>query len=144
MTLNSIDIIASLIILYVTAVGWHRGIVRFSLGFLSLILSTAFSFLYFKHTHNIFHSFLFFFIGSIILSIALSLLLSMWNKKVLKNKPPFILSRLLGALVGLGWSLSIVSFIVAGIVMVPFKGPNFSQIQKAAKNECIESSRNPI
>ena len=134
MTLNSIDIIASLILLYVTAVGWRRGIIRFSIGFLALILSTIFSILYFKHTQNIFHSFLFFFIGSIVLSVVLSLLLSAWNKKVLKNKPPFILSRLLGALMGFGWSLSVVSFVIAGIAMVPFTGPNFSQIQKAAKN----------
>ncbi|MDP8264732.1 MAG: CvpA family protein [Candidatus Aceula lacicola] len=129
--INSVDITIFLFILFFFATGWQKGIVRFSINFIAMILGTAISFYYFSATQNFLQSIALLIFGSIGLSVLLSILLKSWNKKFSRSKSPAFLSQLLGSLLGLGWALWMVIIIIFTILILPINSPTGEKIKTA-------------
>ncbi|MDP8266988.1 MAG: CvpA family protein [Candidatus Aceula meridiana] len=132
--INNVDIIITLILLYVSFIGWQKGIVRLCIGFFSFIAASFIAGIYFTQTHNIAHTIFAFFIGSFILSLLLSKGLASWNKKVSGGKPPFILSRLLGVALITTWMGSLAGLTLFAVSILPVKASFFQNAKNAVLN----------
>ncbi len=130
--INSIDIVTILFIFIFFAVGWHKGIMRFIVNILGMIAGAAVAFYYFTLTENLAQSAFLLIGATIALSIIFSLILKVWNKKVSKSKKPMFLSRLLGGLLALSWSFSLITLFFFAVLVIPTQNSSFMKIKSLA------------
>ena len=129
--INSADIIIFIFAFFFFAKGWQKGVVRFSINFVAMILGTALSFYYFSATQSFLQSIAILIFGTIGFSVLLSILLKSWNKKFSRSKSPAFLSRILGSILALGWALWIMIAVIFAILILPLNS-HFGQKIKTA------------
>lgn len=135
--LNQADLVAILIILYFTCLGWVQGIMRFALAFAALFISSQIALVSFRGTYNILESLKIFFLLSAGLSVLLWIGLSVWNRMVVKSKRCTPLSRALGAAVGFGWSLTLAVAVMFFFVIVHVDKPFFKKAKRFTEKSYI-------
>lgn len=132
---NRADIVALLIIFYFTCFGWVQGVMRFLIAFIAFFIGGQFALSHFQATQNIVESLKIFLLSSTGILVACWFVLSFWNRAIVKSKKCTPLSRMLGALIGFGWALSLTSVIMVFLVLVRIDQPFF----KKARIACSES-----
>ncbi|HOD11984.1 MAG TPA: hypothetical protein PKO44_02660 [Candidatus Omnitrophota bacterium] len=128
--MNQADIVVILAVLYFTCLGWVQGIMRFALAFAALLISSQIALTSFRGNYDILESLKIFFLLSTGLSILLWIGLSVWNRIITKTKRCNLLSRGLGAMIGFGWSLSLMLSIMFLFVMVRVDKPFFKKAKR--------------
>jgi hypothetical protein len=134
---NQADIVAVLIILYFTALGWVQGIMPFLLCFLTFFMSSQIALATFQGTQNILESLKIFFLLSTVLTILSWVGLILWNKTVVKSKHCTLLSRFLGAAIGFSWSSSLAAAIMVFLVLVRIDKPFFQTAKKMSEKSYL-------
>lgn len=132
--LNFIDIFVIFILLYAAGLGWQKGIIRLGLSFFSFLLSSLIAHLYFINTNNIIYALALFLVSVLFLSVFLSHGLKIWNKKICKGKPPFILSRILACCLTLCWAILFLGIILFSLSIIPAKGSAMEKTRDATLN----------
>ncbi len=128
--MNQADIVVILVVLYFTCLGWVQGIMRFALAFAALLISSQIALTSFRGNYDILESLKIFFLLSTGLSILLWIGLSVWNRMIVKTKRCSLLSRGLGAMIGLSWSLSLTLSVMFLFVMVRVDKPFFKKAKR--------------
>lgn len=114
-----VDCAVLFLLLYFLLDGLHRGFAHILIGPLSLGIGVLASLFYFRQTHNIIHCFLIMIAGPVLTAILLSLLLSLWHKKVNRVEGVPFLSRLAGGIFNLGWGILLASLFLTFIAIMP-------------------------
>jgi len=116
--------------------GAKKGLFKSLLGPISLVIATAASYIYYRQTHNILMSLAIATFGPFALNIGLTILLGIIQKITKKENKLSGFSQLLGALLNILWSGTILILSIFLITLLPI---NFSMIKNAKAD--IASSR---
>ena len=124
-----VDIIIAVWFLFLLSSGWRKGLLRTLVGPLSLIISAASCSFYFQETHNFIGVIAGMFLGPVVVSMALSLLISLWHININKGVPPEFFSRLSGSVCNLFWGAGIAVSTLLAVAIIPAGSPRISALK---------------
>lgn len=117
---NFTDLIVVLFVFYFIYSGWSNGILKTLSGPLAFVLCIFAAFVYFQRTHNLIYALLIGIFGPIALRWFFSYLLSLLDKIVSEDEGPSVLSRILGVVVNVIWSGTLLLLTIFCLAVLPF------------------------
>ncbi len=127
------DAISAIILLGFALNGWLKGFLRVILGPISLVLATVVSYVYYQSTQNIPIALAIGAIGPFLLKFCLQFAVNTWNSAIDRNLPPSLVSRAVGACLGIAWGACLVGLMVLMIAVIPLP-PGTGTLQKSQQN----------
>jgi hypothetical protein len=109
--------------------GARKGVLKTILGPISLLITSLFAFIYYKTTDDLTVTLVIAILGPFVLKLLFSLIIAIFNKIANKKEKISVPGQLLGALISIIWSVTILVFSIYLATLIPLNNPLINKVQ---------------